>query len=249
MHQPLITIITVTYQAEALIETTIRSVTDQTYSAIEHILIDGGSTDATVSKAEACMRPQRIVVSEPDNGLYDAMNKGLEFANGEFVLFLNAGDVLHTNDTLEQMISLGGNWDCIYGETQIIDENEKALGLRRLQPPRNLSWKSFDMGMCVSHQSVLMRRRIAVPFDLQYAISADIDWCIRSLKRARKTVYCPFVVSDFRIGGVSTSRRKQGLSERWQIMLQHYGWFRTVWSHIKITFRYVWQRLTRRSMD
>lgn len=249
MHQPLITIITVTYQAEALIETTIRSVTDQTYSAIEHILIDGGSTDATVSKAEACMRPKRIVVSEPDNGLYDAMNKGLQRATGEFVLFLNAGDMLHAKDTLEQMITLGANSDCMYGETQIIDENDQALGLRRLQPPRNLSWKSFDMGMCVSHQSVLMRRAIAIPFDLRYTISADIDWCIRSLKQAKQTTYCPFIISDFRVGGVSTSRRRQGLIERWQIMQNHYGLPTTAWSHLKIVFRFIWQRLTRRSMD
>ncbi len=249
MHQPLVTIITVTYQAEALIETTVRSVTDQTYPAIEHILIDGGSSDQTVAKARACMREQHIIVSEPDKGLYDAMNKGLRLATGEFVLFLNAGDVLHTHTTLEHMIDTGSLSDCIYGETRIVDEQGQSLGLRRLHPPQHLTWRSFDMGMCVSHQSLLMRRSIAVPYDLHYAISADIDWCIRCLKQARQTTYCAFVISDFRTGGVSSTRRKQGLVERWKIMQHHYGWGRNVWSHIKIVVRFIWQRITRDSMD
>lgn len=248
MHLPLVSIITVTYQAESLIEATIRSVTQQDYEAIEHVLIDGGSSDNTVAIASACMRERHILISEKDNGLYDAMNKGLRLANGDFVMFLNAGDLLHNNQVISEMIHQGGFTDCIYGETSIIDATGQHLAGRRLRPPVSLNWKSFRMGMCVSHQSMLMRKSIAVPFDLNYRISADIDWSIRCLKRATSTAYCAIIVSDFLIGGVSAKNQRQSWIERWKIMRVHYGLWSTMWSHFKIVFRYAWQRLTRKHM-
>jgi len=248
MQLPLVSIITVTYQAESLIEPTVRSVTQQDYEAIEHVLIDGGSNDNTVAIASAGMREKHILMSEKDNGLYDAMNKGLRLANGDFVMFLNAGDLLHNNQVISEMIRQGSFTDCIYGETSIIDAAGQHLAGRRLRPPVSLNWKSFRMGMCVSHQSMLMRKSIAVPFDLNYRISADIDWSIRCLKRATSTAYCAIIVSDFLVGGVSAKNQKQSWIERWKIMRVHYGLWSTMWSHFKIVFRYAWQRLTRKHM-
>lgn len=248
MQIPLVSIITVTYQAESLIESTVHSVTQQDYEAIEHVLIDGGSSDATVSLARSGMRDRQIVISEKDQGLYDAMNKGLHLASGEFVMFLNAGDLLHDNQVISQMIRQGGSYDCIYGETSIIDAEGRHLAVRRLRPPRSLNWKSFRMGMCVSHQSMLMRKSVAVPFDLNYRISADIDWSIRCLKNTTRTAYCAIIVSDFLVGGVSAKNQKRSWIERWKIMRTHYGLWSAIWSHVKIVFRYAWQRLTRKHM-
>jgi glycosyltransferase involved in cell wall biosynthesis len=249
MPAPLISVITVTYQAEAWIEETVRSITAQDYPHIEHLLIDGGSKDQTIARALPLMRSQRIVVSEKDDGLYDAMNKGLQLATGEFVIFINAGDRLHDRQTLQKMLAAGRHSDCIYGETQMIDASGQALGLRRLRPPNNLNWKSFQKGMCVSHQSVLMRRSIAVSYNTKYRISADIDWCIASLKKSKKSTYFPDIVSQFLVGGVSSNRRFQGLRERWQILVHHYGWWSTVGNHLYIIVRFIAQRLTRKRMQ
>lgn len=97
------TIITVTYNAEHTLERTLRSVAEQTYPHIEHILIDGASKDRTLEIARTHGKHLANIVSEPDKGLYDAMNKGLKLATGEYVCFLNAGDKLHAADTLEKV--------------------------------------------------------------------------------------------------------------------------------------------------
>ena len=96
-------IITVTYNAEQTLERTLRSVAFQTYPHVEHILIDGASKDRTMEIAKIHGKHLTKIVSEPDNGLYDAMNKGLRIATGDYVCFLNAGDKLHASDTLEQI--------------------------------------------------------------------------------------------------------------------------------------------------
>jgi glycosyltransferase involved in cell wall biosynthesis len=249
MEYPLISIITATYQAQHLIEATIRSVSEQSFPHIQHVLVDARSTDNTVAIAKAYIRPNSIIICEKDKGLYDAMNKGLRHAQGEYVLFLNAGDILHDHSILEKMVASMPHADCYYGDTAIIDEQGKFVAMRRHTPPDHLNWRSFDMGMCVSHQSILMRRKLAVQFDLNYRISADIDWCIRSLKNAQLVQRCPIVVSDFMIGGVSTNQRWKGLTERWKIMVKHYGLVHTLWSHFKIACRFIGQRATRRNMD
>ena len=107
-----ITIVTVTYNAGSLLQKTLQSVYDQTYSAIEHIIIDGASTDNTVAMAKDYMERSfasdnghevRILV-EPDNGIYDAMNKGLKLATGDYICFLNAGDALKGTETIKQVV-------------------------------------------------------------------------------------------------------------------------------------------------
>ena len=128
------------------------------------------------------------LVSEPDSGLYDAMNKGLKLATGDYVWFLNAGDQVYASDTVENMVDgLRGMPDVIYGGTMIIDEQQHEIGDRRLKPPEKLSWKSFRQGMVVCHQSLIVRREIAPDYNLEYRLSADIDWAIRASKEARRS--------------------------------------------------------------
>ena len=144
-----ISIITVTYNAASVLKRTLDSVKAQSWQQIEHLIIDGASKDETVSMAETykAQCPYEVVIlSEPDKGLYDAMNKGLRLATGDYLVFLNAGDTLHAADTLETIVrSAQPLPGVLYGDTAITDEQGNFLHLRRLRPPKKLSWKSLVM--------------------------------------------------------------------------------------------------------
>ncbi len=233
-----ITIITVTYQAAAVLQRTLDSVSRQTFQQIEHLIIDGASKDNTVKIAKAYQEkvPYPVIIqSEPDHGLYDAMNKGLHKATGDYLVFLNAGDTLHADDTLTTLTShllpLTSHLSpaVIYGDTAIVDSEGKFLHLRRLRPPKRLTWRSFKHGMLVCHQAFYVRTDIAQQedYDLQYRHSADVDWCIRVMKRAEEMqlplVNTNTILADFMEGGNTTQNHRASLKERYQVMCHHYG--------------------------
>ncbi|HET6224937.1 MAG TPA: glycosyltransferase family 2 protein [Bacteroidia bacterium] len=247
--QPKITIITVVFNAQALIEQTIQSVLQQTYPFIEYIIIDGASTDGTLQLIDRYKAQLAFISSEKDQGLYDAMNKGLKKATGEYVLFLNAGDVLNDADVLQAIFTDGTPADVYYGNTKIIDAAGSVLGERRLTPPEKLTWRSLKFGMCVSHQSFIPKRTLVEPYDLRYKLSSDIDWVIRVLKKANTIVNTHITISKFLEGGVSSKRRKKALIERFKIMVTHYGLLSTLFSHAYILVRYPFHKLTRKSMS
>lgn len=185
---PKFSIITVTYNAGAVLEDTIQSVITQTYRNVEYIIVDGGSKDHTLDIINRYREHIHTLVSEPDKGLYDAMNKGIRLATGDYLCFLNAGDELHEDDTLQLMVhSITGTElpDVLYGETAIVDEEGHFLRMRRLSAPEDLNWKSFKDGMLVCHQAFFPRRELAEPYDLRYRFSADFDWCIRIMKKSQ----------------------------------------------------------------
>lgn len=231
---PKFSIITVTYNAEAVLEDTILSVISQTYHHIEYIIIDGASKDRTLSIAERYRDRITQIVSEPDKGLYDAMNKGISLATGDYLCFLNAGDALHEDDTLFQMVhTLTGHElpDVIYGETAIVDEEGHFLRMRRLSAPEELTWKSFKHGMLVCHQAFFARRDQVEPYDLAYRFSADFDWCIRVMKKSRVLHNTHLVLIDYLNEGMTTRNHKASLRERFHIMCHHYGTLSTLARH------------------
>ena len=237
-----ISIITVTYNAEATLERTLQSVAQQTYSEIEHLIIDGASTDHTLEIAR--QYPHAIVFSEPDKGLYDAMNKGLQRATGDYLCFLNAGDKLHSKETLAHIvasISDGSPIGVIYGDTQIVDAQGNFLRNRRLTPPEHLTWKSFKDGMLVCHQAFYINRQIALPYDMTFRFSADFDWCIRCMKEGEKqgmqNLYVHEPLADYLAEGMTTANHQASLKERFQIMAKHYGLLPTIGQHIWFIFR------------
>jgi glycosyltransferase involved in cell wall biosynthesis len=238
MVQPKISIITVVYNAVGLIESTIKSVANQTYTNIEYIVIDGGSSDGTVEIAERYQHTIALLQSGKDNGIYDAMNKGLRQATGDYVLFLNAGDLLYADHTIEQIFASQPLADVYYGNTAVIDKSGKVIGDRRLQSPAQLTWKSLQYGMCVSHQSFIALKSLCTDYDLQYQVSADIDWVIKILKQAINVENTNVYISKFLEGGTSNTRRKKALLERFQIMTKHYGFWQTIFNHVYILFRY-----------
>lgn len=233
--QPIFTIITVTYNAEKWLERTILSVLSQSYSAIEYIIIDGGSIDKTTKIIEQYKAGIAYSVSEPDKGLYDAMNKGLKQATGDYVWFINAGDTLYSADTVQGIVNKLAKRnnipDVIYGETEIVDAESNVLGMRRLKAPKALTWKSFKMGMLVCHQSFIARRLIAPEYDQTYRFSSDFDWCIRCLKQASDIRNMNMTLSHFLDEGMTSNNRKASLKERYNIMCNYYGKVTTVLLH------------------
>ena len=219
----------------------------QSWQQIEHLIIDGASKDETISMAETykAQCPYEVVIlSEPDKGLYDAMNKGLRLATGDYLVFLNAGDTLHAADTLETIVrSAQPLPGVLYGDTAITDEQGNFLHLRRLRPPKKLSWKSFRQGMLVCHQAFYALTDIAknLPYDPRYRYSADVDWCIRVMKEAQKRqlplVNTQAILADYQEEGQTTIHHRDSLKERFDVMRRHYGLFSTVMMHLWFAVR------------
>ena len=237
---PKFSIITVTYNAGAVLEDTIQSVITQTYRNVEYIIVDGGSKDHTLDIINRYREHIHTLVSEPDKGLYDAMNKGIRLATGDYLCFLNAGDELHEDDTLQLMVhSITGTElpDVLYGETAIVDEEGHFLRMRRLSAPENLNWKSFKDGMLVCHQAFFPRRELAEPYDLRYRFSADFDWCIRIMKKSHTLHNTHLTLIDYLNEGMTTRNHRASLHERFRIMCRHYGYLSTLARHAWFTLR------------
>lgn len=240
---PKFSVITVCYNAQATIEDTIQSVIAQTYHHVEYIIVDGASKDRTLSIINRYRDRIATVVSEPDKGLYDAMNKGLRLATGDYVCFLNAGDSFHEDDTLQQMVhtlrELTELPDVLYGETELVDAEGHFVRMRRLQAPEHLTWRSFRHGMLVCHQAFFAKRTLAEPYDLSYRFSADFDWCIRIMKKSKVLHNTHLTLIDYLEEGMTTRNHKASLHERFRIMTKHYGWLSTVAHHAWFVVRAV----------
>lgn len=240
---PKFSVITVCYNAQATLEDTIQSVIAQTYHHVEYIIVDGASKDRTLSIINRYRDRITTVVSEPDKGLYDAMNKGLRLATGDYVCFLNAGDSFHEDDTLQQMVhtlrELTELPDVLYGETALVDAEGHFVRMRRLQAPEHLTWHSFRQGMLVCHQAFFAKRTLAEPYDLCYRFSADFDWCIRIMKKSKVLHNTHLTLIDYLEEGMTTRNHKASLHERFRIMAKHYGWLSTVAHHAWFVVRAV----------
>lgn len=238
MSAPKISIITVVFNGEDHIGRTIESVIGQSYGNLEYIIIDGKSTDRTLEVVDSYKGVDQLI-SEPDTGLYDAMNKGLKMASGAYVWFLNSGDEVYQADTVERLVAglEGEEPDVIYGGTMIIDENQNEVGDRRLKPPEKLTWLSFRQGMVVCHQSIIVKKELAPEYNLEYRLSADIDWAIRASKNAEKIHNSGLILSRFLEGGMTRHNIKAGLKERFRIMTGYYGFVPTVLRHFVFGIR------------
>lgn len=237
---PKFSVITVCYNAEATLEDTIQSVISQTYHHVEYIIVDGASKDRTMDIVNRYRDRIAVVVSEPDKGLYDAMNKGIRLATGDYLCFLNAGDSFHEDDTLQQMVHSIHSLqlpDVLYGETELVDHEGHFLRMRRLQAPEHLTWKSFRQGMLVCHQAFFARRDLVMPYDLRYRFSADFDWCIKIMKKSKVLHNTHLTLIDYLAEGMTTRNHQASLKERFLIMARHYGWASTVAHHAWFALR------------
>ncbi len=229
-----LTVITVTYNAEQTLERTLKSVKEQTYPAIQHLIVDGKSTDGTVDLIRRHEHDKMTWISEPDEGLYHAMNKAIDMTAGDYLCFLNAGDTFYEASTVEKLMGSfmeGQPPDILYGETAIVDDDGGFLHMRRLKAPKRLTWKSFKQGMLVCHQAFIVKRELAEPYDLSYRFSSDFDWCIRLMKKGRSILNTRLILINYLNEGLTTTHRKASLKERYRIMAKHYGHISTLLYH------------------
>jgi glycosyltransferase involved in cell wall biosynthesis len=246
VFKPKLSIISVVYNNVRDIERTVKSVVNQTYSNIEYIVIDGASTDGTLDVLYRYQLQIAKLVTEKDKGIYDAMNKGLALATGDYVLFMNSGDELYAHDTVAQVFASADDADIYYGETEMIDDAGNSLGQRRHKAPARFTWRDFKYGMSISHQAIYIRRALVEPYKPQYQLSADIDWILTAAKKARKVVNVNRYVAKYLVGGMSKKKHRQSLLERFDIMKRHYGLLLTVFNHAVIAFNLGWYWLKHR---
>ena len=229
--KPVLSVITVVYNNVKHIERTLRSVINQTYSSIELIVIDGDSNDGTLAILEKYKSHFSQFITEPDKGIYHAMNKGLALAKGDYVIFMNSGDEFYEPQTVEQVFSTQAFADIYYGETEMVDESLKSYGKRRHKAPEKLSLESFKYGMSVSHQAIYIKKSITKPYNTKYQLSADIDWILDALTKAKLVVNTNRYVAKYLMGGMSKKRHRLSLTERYHIFKKYYGFLPNLLNH------------------
>jgi glycosyltransferase involved in cell wall biosynthesis len=246
MFNPRLSVITIVYNNVRDIERTIRSVVNQTYANIEYVIVDGQSNDGTLQIIEKYKDRIAKFISEKDEGIYDAMNKGLSLATGDYVIFMNSGDEFYDSETVAAVFASGDDADIYYGETEMIADDGSSLGQRRHQAPAKFTWRGFKYGMSISHQAIYIRRSLAELYDRRYRLSSDIDWVIRAARKAKKIVNVNRYLAKYLVGGMSKKKHRQSLMERFDIMKRNYGLIPTVFNHFVIAFNLGWYWLKNR---
>lgn len=220
MSTPTLSIITVCYNAREALQETLENVLCQSFPSFEYLVIDGGSTDGTLSllkqSSESFARAQIPFqyISEPDHGIYDAMNKGTQAAEGTWLLFLNAGDLLADPHILEQIFSVPAYGSVIYGDTVCVYRNRQ-----KLYPALPLADITHEMAFC--HQSALIKRTLLLkqPYDTSYRICADHHFFLSMYLKEIPFDYRPVPISIYEIAGYSdhnklTAHREQNRMQR-----------------------------------
>lgn len=214
---PLVTVITVVYNGINTIEETIQSVINQSYSKIEYIIIDGASNDGTLEIVKKYENKIDLLISEPDKGIFDAMNKGLTKVNGEWVIFMNAGDMFYDvnviTNTFKENVS---NIDMLYGDVSLYDESDTYFFRSKTNKIKiNLN--------AVCHQSVFLRAKLHPPFLLDFKLSADHEIIYNFVKKGN-IKYLDFCISRILIGGVS-SNLKDTRIEKFKVTFKNGNYF------------------------
>lgn len=209
-----ISVITVSYNSAATIADTVSSVANQTYQNIEHLVVDGKSTDATLQVVQAHQHPNLVVSSEPDSGIYDAMNKGLRRATGEIVGFLNADDFYADNEVVERIAAAFADpgVEACFGDLLYVTQDTRKVV--RYWKSRPFNKGDFARGWCPAHPTFYIRRsaleRLGL-FDQTYRLAADVEFMMRYLECGDvRSVYIPHVQVRMRVGG-ATNQSWQGI--------------------------------------
>ncbi len=208
-----ISIITATFNAERTIETAIQSVLEQSYSSIEYIIIDGKSQDKTLDIVKKHNSQIYKVISEPDKGIYDALNKGIKYASGDIIGFLHADDLFYHKDTIKKIADTFTREKCdaVYGDLEYVNSQNPDKIIRY--------WKSctyspnlLKKGWMPAHPTLFIRKAIYNEiglFKIDYKISADYEFILRFFSQNKyKASYLPLVITRMRVGGESNKSIK-----------------------------------------
>ena len=225
MHKmPVISIITACLNSERLLKTTIESVVKQTYPYIEYIIIDGGSTDGTLKMINEYGDHITKWISEPDNGVYDAMNKGIINSTGDIIYFLNAGDSLYDKTSLEE-IALAFQDEsvfAVYGNVEVINDHKKKKEVRGCM----VSFKSL-LYHRICHQAFFVRKFLFEEmglFSTEFKLSADHDFIVRCIKKyPSHFLYMNRIIAMYRDGGMSCKNMEKTKKEDIHILRNNYS--------------------------
>lgn len=207
-----VSIITVTFNSEKYLEDTLESIFSQSYPDIESIVIDGKSTDGTLGILQKYQNKIKYI-SEPDTGIYDAMNKGIALATGDIIGILNSDDVLFDKEIIDKVVnSFSSDVDCVYGNVILVNESNKIV---RNYSSANFKLKDFEFGHMPPHPSFYVRKEEFQKFghyNTSFKISADYDLLLRFLYIHKlKSKYLDFIVVKMRDGGISSSLKNKWL--------------------------------------
>lgn len=217
-----LSIITVNLNDRAGLQRTLKSVRNQTFRDCEHLVIDGGSNDGSVDLLHQWSSNLAYCRSEPDHGIFDAMNKGVAQAGGEYLLFLNSGDTLSANDTLQKLLASRPTADVVYGNSQAV--GNAVRGTITYPSPLTIE---FLFVSSIGHQSSLIRRelQLAHPYDTNLRIAADWKFFLQSFLAGRVFTYVNQTISHFDATGVSNRPEYHALQrqERDAVLLDVLG--------------------------
>jgi putative colanic acid biosynthesis glycosyltransferase len=220
---PKISVVTIVYNDKNHIAETICSVLAQTYTNVEYIIVDGLSTDGTVEIIDKYSSQISKIISEKDEGIYDAMNKGIKNATGDYIIFMNSGDAFTSNQVLNDLFYIKKiNADFIYGDAQI----KELDGALRYKSARSHTYSWY--GMFTNHQSMIYNleiiRKYNIIYDTAYSIAADYKFTLEFLNYAADIIYVNLPVSIFSLGGLSSTQTKKGLLESEKVRLDVRGY-------------------------
>ena len=216
-----ISVVTVCHNSEKTIAYTVRSFVEQSHSDKELLVIDGGSTDRTLQIVRSFGDSLIRIISEKDDGIYDAMNKGLAAYTGDAVGFLNSDDMFHDSSVLARIASGLDDADAVYGDIVFVSDQAKKQTLRvwKAGPYRH---SSFRWGWMPPHPTFYLRRQLAEavgPFEPQYGSASDYDYMLRAMVLKRPRVrYLPYTLVDFMQGGISTNGLHRYLQGNFQCL-------------------------------
>jgi len=208
MTEPLISVITVCYNAAATLEDTIRSVVNQTYPNIEYIVVDGASTDRSMDIINKYSHRISTIISEQDKGIYDAMNKGIAKASGQYILFLNAGDCFTSTHTLHGIARCvdGRNAEIYFGKIVWVDTTHHHIHTTNhshIQFQSQLYYENFPHPATIYNRDVFRKYGL---FNLTYKVYADYEWNLRALvEHHAPFYYFDNLVTTFYTGGISNN--------------------------------------------
>ncbi|QZE13433.1 glycosyltransferase [Halosquirtibacter laminarini] len=224
-----VSIITATYNSSSKVKDAIQSVNDQTYQDIEHVFIDGGSSDNTLELINSISTRKRTILSEPDNGIYDALNKGILMSSGDLIGFVHSDDFLAHPDTISRIVHTirKSDYDGVYGDLEYIDSSNSSKSIR--------VWRSccfsprlLNRGWMPAHPTFFIKKSVYDQmglFDIGYRISGDYDFMVRILTSNRYQFgYLSEVISKMRVGGISNRSLKSIIrksKEDYSIMKQN----------------------------
>lgn len=213
-----VSIITAVYNGGATIAATLQSVARQDYQSIEHILVDGGSTDCTLQTVQKNSGRVARLISEPDDGVYDAFNKGLRAATGDVIAFLNCGDDYTSMRVVSRMAELlsAGDTQAAFADVLIVDARDSNRTLRRYSS-KKFSPSKMAYGFMPAHPSLFMRRNVydrIGEYDSSFRIAGDFELCLRAFRGAStKYSYLDEATVRMPVGGLSN----RGWRSKWTI--------------------------------